>query len=133
MLRVDGFATATFSGLTPGAPYWIAVRHRNSIATWSAAPVTMTPVTNYDFTTSASQAFGDNMKEVETGVWAFYTGDIYQDEFVDSFDYTAWETDNLVFAAGYFGSDLNGDGFVDSFDYTAWESNNLSFVMSSHP
>jgi len=133
MLMVDGTATATLTTATAGSSYWIAIKHRNAIQTWSAAEVLFSATTTYDFTTADTQAYGANMKEVEPGVWAFYSGDISQDEFVDSFDYGALEADNLAFASGYLATDLNGDGFVDSFDYSIFEINNLNFVMSSHP
>jgi hypothetical protein len=93
----------------------------------------MTSTTSYDFTTAASKAFGDNMIEVETGVFAMYSGDINQDEFVDPFDYPSFEFDNVTFATGYLNTDLNGDGFIDPFDYPVFELNNVNFVMSAHP
>jgi len=93
----------------------------------------MGATTSYDFTTAATQAYGDNMIEVATGVYAMFTGDINQDEFVDPFDYPSFELDNFNFASGYLSTDLNGDGFVDPFDYPVFELNNFNFVMSAHP
>ncbi|MFM7217563.1 MAG: dockerin type I domain-containing protein, partial [Bacteroidota bacterium] len=81
----------------------------------------------------ASKAFADNQVMVDPGVYAVYAADINQDGYVDSFDYSLWETDNLSFASGYFATDINGDGFVDGFDYTAWEANNLSFISLVTP
>jgi hypothetical protein len=93
----------------------------------------MSSVTSYDFTTAASQAFGDNMIEIETGVFAMYTGDMNQDEYIDAFDYPQYSDDNNNFASGYYSTDLNGDGFVDAFDYPVYSDNNNNFVMSIHP
>jgi len=56
-----------------------------------------------------------------------------QDEFVDSFDFPALDSDNLNFASGFLATDLNGDGFVDSFDFPIFDSNNINFVSSIHP
>lgn len=83
--------------------------------------------------TSTNNAYADNQAEVESGVFAIYSGDLNQDGYIDPFDYTILESDNLSFAYGYVVSDLNGDGFVDPYDYVIFEKNNLNFVSSIHP
>jgi hypothetical protein len=133
LLMTDGTATANFTAASEGVSYWIVIKHRSSIQTWSAAEVMMAATTSYDFTTSDVQAFGNNMKEVEPGVWALYCGDISQDEYIDNYDYPAYDSDNLNFAVGYFNTDLNGDGFVDNYDYPLYDVNNLNFVAAIHP
>ena len=46
---------------------YIVIRHRNHIETWSAVPVSFNSDTVfYDFTTSASKAFGGNLKLIES-------------------------------------------------------------------
>jgi hypothetical protein len=133
VMATDGTASFTLSGEVIGGNYYIAVFHRNTVQTWSAMPVTFAGTTSYDFTTAATQAYGDNQVEVEPGVFAMYTGDLNQDEYVDPFDYGLFEADNLVFASGYYASDMNGDGYVDPFDYGIFETNNLNFILSIHP
>jgi hypothetical protein len=93
----------------------------------------MAATTSYDFTTAALKAFGDNMIEVETGVFAMFTGDMNQDEFIDPFDFAGYNDDNNNFSTGYYATDLNGDGFVDPFDFAVYNDNNNDFVMSAHP
>ena len=45
--------------------YYITIKHRNSIETTSALPVSFAgSIINYDFTTAATQAYGDNMKQM---------------------------------------------------------------------
>jgi hypothetical protein len=133
VIMTDGTISLSLPASVVGNDFYIAVKHRNTVATWSADAVTFGASTSYDFTTAASQAFGDNMIEVETGVFAFYTGDINQDEFIDPFDYPAFDIDNINFESGYRATDLNGDGFIDPFDYPTFDINNINFVMSSHP
>ena len=82
---------------------------------------------------STNNAYGDNQVQVEPGVFAMYSGDLNQDGYIDPFDYTILEADNLAFAVGYVVSDLNGDGYVDPYDYVIYEKNNLNFVSSIHP
>jgi len=82
---------------------------------------------------STNNAYADNQVEVEPGIFAIFSGDLNQDGYIDPFDYTILEIDNLAFAYGYVVSDLNGDGFVDPYDYVIFEKNNLNFVSSIHP
>lgn len=82
---------------------------------------------------STNNAYADNQVEVEPGVFAIFSGDLNQDGFIDPFDYTILEADNLSFAIGYVVSDLNGDGFVDPFDYVIFEKNNLNFASLIRP
>jgi hypothetical protein len=133
VIMTDGTISLTLPADVVGNSYYIVVNHRNTVQTWSATSVTMTSTTSFDFTTAASQAYGDNMIEVETGVFAMFTGDINQDEFIDPFDYPTFELDNFGFASGYLATDLNGDGFIDPFDYPVFELNNFNFVSSVHP
>jgi len=109
------------------------VFHRNAVQTWSASPVTFASTTSYDFTTAATQAFFDNQVEVEPGVWAFYTGDINQDENVDIFDAPELDSDIANFFFGYYRTDLNGDGNVDIFDSPILDANISNFIFSAHP
>jgi hypothetical protein len=133
LLMTDGTGSATFPAAVEGTSYWICLKHRMSIQTWSATEVLMTASTDYDFTTSDAQAFGNNMKEVEPGVWAIFSGDLNQDEFIDPFDFGLYLDDSINFAYGYYASDMNGDGFTDPFDFGIYLNNSINFVMSMHP
>jgi hypothetical protein len=104
-----------------------------SVQTWSASPVLLSQTTTYEFWSDATQAFGGNLKEMETGIWAIYSGDMNQDEFVDPFDFALYLDDSINFASGYYATDLNGDGFVDPFDFTTYADNSLNFILSAHP
>jgi hypothetical protein len=70
-----------------------------------------------------NNAYGDNQIEVETGVFAIYSGDMNQDGFIDIFDQI--QLDNNLFdgISGYYPSDLNGDGFIDIFDQIVLDNN----------
>ena len=135
MLKTDGTAISTFP-TTPSGSYYIAVKTKSAVQTWSALPQTVDAVPlDYDFTTSASQAFFDNMKEVETGVWAFFSGDILgaQDDEVNPTDYSVWEADANGLLFGSYPTDLNGDGEVNPTDYSIWEANANGFVFGLYP
>ncbi|MEZ5047637.1 MAG: hypothetical protein R2831_11675 [Chitinophagaceae bacterium] len=127
-LQTDGTILCTFPAAAIGNSYYIKVNHRNTIETWSALPVTISSSTSYNFTSASTQAYGSNTIEVETGVWASYTGDENQDGFIDIFDFLDWDTDNQNFISGYYATDFNGDGFIDIFDFLIWDPNNQNFV-----
>ena len=116
-----------------GQAYYIVLKHRNALETWSANPVMLTENTLYDFTAAANKAYGDNQVEVESGVWAFYSGDINQDENADLLDASLLEASIANFDFGYFATDLNGDGNVDLLDLPIEETNISNFIFSQHP
>ena len=135
MLQTNGDAVATFT-TAPSGSFYITVVHRNSIKTMSADPVNVGPIpANYDFTTSASKAFGDNQVLID-GVYAIFSGDLNQDGYIDIFDYPLYDADNQsggLFDATYVVSDINGDGYVDIFDYPIYDLNNQSNIQAILP
>ena len=114
--------------------YYIVIKYRNSVESWSASPIAMngSPI-YYDFTNNAGKLYGSNQFEVEPGIWALYTGDLNADENVDLFDIASLEIDINDFAFGYFATDLNGDGNVDLLDTLLLEENTLNFIYAQHP
>jgi len=114
--------------------YYIVVKHRNSIATWSASPVSFSGNNvTYNFTTSASKAYGDNLKEVANGVYAIMVGDVNQDEVVDLVDLVEMDFDLTVGTVDYIVYDLNGDGVVDIIDLIVIDENLINGVAAIYP
>lgn len=132
-LLKNGRILAQFPPSLKGQNFWLSIKHRNHINTWSANPITINEYALYDFTSAASQAYGANQIQVEPGVWAIYSGDITQDGVIDGLDYNDWEVDNNNFGSGYLATDLNGDGIVDGLDFLLWETNNNAFVGRVQP
>jgi hypothetical protein len=137
VLGITGAATLTFPPSVIGNSYYLVVKGRSLIETWSATPLAFASTTAYDFG-SASKAYGGNMGMVGS-VPVLYSGDIeatypyLHDGNVDLFDFSAWETEYNNFSAGYFKEDLNGDGNVDLFDFSIWENNYNNFVSKITP
>ena len=132
ILQTNG--TVTFGGTANiGSAYYIVIKHRNTLESWSANPITITENTFYDFSVGANKVYGDNQSEVESGVWALYSGDLNQDENIDLLDLGDIETDINNFQFGYFATDINGDGNVDLLDAPTVEANINGFIFSSHP
>ena len=133
MLKTNGTATCRFP-TTPSGSYFIAVKTRNAVETWSKTPQSIGrfPL-NYNFTTSANQAYDDNLQNLGGNIFGFFTGDINLDTSVDPADYSLWETDANAFLFGSYATDLNGDGEVGPSDYSIWEANANSFVFALFP
>jgi hypothetical protein len=131
VLQTDGTAFVNFG--TTGL-YYLVIKHRNGLETWSAAPVSVTVASStYDFSTAANKAYGDNQSEVESGVWAIFSGDIVADENIDLLDLGLLENDISNFAFGNFATDINGDGNVDLLDNPVIEGNINDFVFAIKP
>jgi hypothetical protein len=114
--------------------YYIVIKHRNSIETWSANSQRIIPIgTNYNFTTSANKAFGANMRNMGSGVYAIYTGDITQDGSIDFNDYPDLDIGSNNGDLGYFTTDLNGDASVDFNDYPIIDINSNYGIIAVVP
>lgn len=126
-------AVFNFSALANGTPYYFVVRHRNSIATWTAAPTTLNSnYLNYNFTYANSQAYGNNQVNVG-GKWSIYTGDVNQDETVDLSDIVLIFNDASIFAGGYIATDLNCDAVTDLSDIVSAFNNSALFISVIKP
>lgn len=113
--------------------YYIQIKHRNTIDTWSANPISISGISAFDFTTSSSNTYANNVAEVEPDVFALYTGDVNGDLNIDLLDANIVEEDVNNFQFGYLATDLNGDGNVDLLDNPILEENVSQFVFSNHP
>ena len=133
ILSQNGIINCIYSNNVFAKSCYIVLKHRNSLQTWSETPVLIQTNTSYDFSTAANKAYGSNQVEVETGIWAIYSGDINQDDIVDNSDFSLWETDANNFSSGYFVSDLDGNGSVDNADFSIWEANANAFVSVVKP
>jgi hypothetical protein len=125
LLHTDGtISVNTVPGSITGL-YYLVIKHRNSIETWSSAPVDfgITGPVTYDFTNSASKAYGNSLKLMGTK-YAIWAGDVSQDGIVNAADMT------IIFNAakppvlqGYYPQDINGDGIVDGSDMVMIDNN----------
>ncbi len=128
-----GYGTGSFSSVANGTPYYVVVKHRNSVETWSAATKNFTAYSmNYDFTTDSAKAYGDNMIKVGSK-WCFFSGDVNQDGSVDLSDLIEVDNDNANFVTGYVPSDVNGDNNSDLSDMIIVDNNNAAFVGKVTP
>jgi hypothetical protein len=133
ILKTNGTLQCSFPGSVSNTPYYIVIKHRNSVGTWSANPVTIVPNLIYDFSNAISKVYGDNQMQVDAGIWSIYNGDINQDENIDLLDITELTTDITNFNFGYLPTDLNGDGNVDLLDDSYLDPMMPMYIFSTHP
>ena len=128
VLSTGGAGTFNFSTAVNGTPYYIAVKHRNGVETWSAAGNSFTTGDlSYNFTTAQSQAYSNNLVQIGSK-WCIFNGDVNQDGIVDSGDLGVVDNDNANYVAGYTSTDVNGDNIVDSGDLGIVDNNNANYV-----
>jgi endonuclease G len=133
LLSASGTGTFTFRTAVNGSNYYIVVKHRNAIETWSASVLSFTSsALSYNFTTAATQAYGSNMV-LKGGKYCFYSGDVNQDNNVNLLDLIAIDNDNTNIATGYQITDLNGDGNVNLLDLIIVDNNNTAIVKRLAP
>lgn len=134
ILHTDGSLTCSFPYADINKFFYVVVKHRNCIETWSATPVYVSSNTHYDFSSDAAMAFGSNQVEMEPGVYAIYSGDLNADGYIDGSDYPILDVDiaNSIYGV-YISTDLNGDGFVDGTDYPIFDANSAASIMVQMP
>ena len=131
--------TYTFGNAADGN-YYLVVRYRNmdifrnGITTWSKSGGEALTRMNgsYDFTTSASQAFGNN-QVLMGSIYATYNGDQNQDNIVDITDVINVYNANTTFLTGYVNQDMNGDNLVTLSDVLITFNNSANFVEVKSP
>jgi uncharacterized protein (TIGR02145 family) len=132
-LSNSGVGVFTFSSVVNGVPYYIVLKSRNTIETWSASPLPFIAGSlSFNFTSAATQAFGGNQKSLGS-VYCIYSGDVNQDGLVDLSDLIAIDNDNMNYVSGNVVTDVNGDGLVDLSDLILVDNNNVKYVSEATP
>lgn len=131
------FTSAFYFNNAPTGNYFIDIRHRNSIETWSASLLNMTRNinTNYDLTLSPLKAYGSNLTLADNSPvrYAVYGGDVNQDGVVDATDALLVDNDIAGFVTGYVVTDINGDFIIDASDALLVDNNSANFVTKVTP
>ncbi len=131
-----GAGVFSFGNAVNGINYYIQLKHRNSIETWSKTVQTFTGSSlTYNFTTAKTQAYGDNLKQVDTSPvrFAAFSGDVNQDGTIDATDLSRVDNDAFNSLSGYVPADVTGDNFVDAQDVSIVDNNAFSSVSVVSP
>lgn len=124
-----------FKNATPGT-YYITIKHRNSIETWSkqgGVIFAKSKPTYYDFTSTSSNAFGNNLA-LKGEKYCLFSGDVNQDKYINLNDIVLINNDAANFVSGSFlTTDLTGDNTVDLTDVTLCFNNASNFISVINP
>lgn len=136
--RVDstGNVRFYFSNVTNAINYYIVLKHRNSIETWSNSGYSFSAgVLTYNFSDSSGKAYGSNQVQVDSAPvrFAIYSGDSNQDGFVNLTDVVAAYNGSSNFITGYVSTDVNGNNIVDLTDVVITYNNSSYFVSMVIP
>jgi hypothetical protein len=117
-------------------PYYVQLKHRNSIETWSNSPILFNQYdAGYNFITSPIGVYGNNVILVDTSPlrYAVYNGDENHDGTVDLSDVVNVLNDANNFVNSYVASDMNGDNITDLADLVFTFNNANKFVTKVTP
>jgi len=133
-LSTTGTATVTIPSAHSGS-YYITIKHRNSIKTVGANPVSFAGSTITQSFGTPADVFGGNLVLMAgPGThYAIYGGDVNQDDIIDSGDMIPVENDAATASSGYLFNDCNGDGLIDSSDMVIIENNAAQAIGAITP
>ena len=132
-LNSTGQGSCTFSNASNATPYYLVIKHRNSIETWSSTPQIFTVNSlMYDFTTGVEKAYGSNLKNLN-GKWCLYSGDVNQDGIIDAEDLSRVFSDIVNGVTGYIPTDTDGNQITDNQDLQIVFENNLLGIENKLP
>jgi len=132
LLDSSGYGILYFTA-TNVVPYWVVVKHRNAIETWSETSKNfISSQLTYDFTWAAGTAYGSNLIS-KGGKFCLYSGDVSHDGQVTFTDLIAIDNDNTNFVNGYTNTDLTGDLQVTFSDLIIVDNNNTNFIAKVVP
>ena len=135
-ISASGVTSLAFPKLTSGT-YYVVLKHRNSIETWSANGVVMNQgiSVSYNFTDASTKAFGNNLKQIDSSplIYGMFSGDVNQDGIIEATDLSLIDNAAFNFVIGYVAMDLDGNDFVDASDAAIADNNAYNFVSKITP
>ncbi len=135
-INQSGVGSFVFNNAVGGINYYLVLKHRNSIETWSSSGIAfISNLMTYDFSLTYAQAYGNNLKKVDDSPvrYGVFSGDVNQDGSVNLTDLTHIHNSLFDFQSGYLNTNLNGDDIVDLTDLLIAFNNSYNFVGVIRP
>ncbi|MBL1214916.1 MAG: hypothetical protein HND52_16270 [Ignavibacteriae bacterium] len=134
LIDIDGVNPVSFF-VNSAVQYYIVIRHRNHLDVMSSSLVDVNfASTLYDFTVASTNAYGtDALKEVDTGVFAMYTGDGNSDGIINGTDFNIYNPFFRAIANGYLTVDWDLNGNVTGTDFNYFNPNFRAVIGSQVP
>ena len=137
IISSDSTFTNTFIfNNAPSGKYYIVYKTINCIETYSRTGGDSLfreyAENHYDFSTSITQAFGNNLTLTDS-LYCLFSGDVDQDGTIDVNDLIDVYNSSVIFNQGNSPCDLNRDGITDLNDILVAANNTVNFVSSRIP
>jgi hypothetical protein len=135
-LSNTGAGNFYFTNAANGVSYYLQLKQRNTLETWSKITQQFAgSILTYNFTSASSQAYGNNMINVDASPvrYAVYSGDVNQNGYIDLTDVIQINNAANTFASGYVVTDLTGNNIVDLTDVLMAYNNATAFVSVIRP
>ena len=131
-----GSAEPVFTRALSGQ-YYIVVKHRNSIETWSKAGGVFYNRGSgfiYSFLHFQDQAYNNNTIQIDPHPYfGLYSGDVDQSGAIELTDLIGVYNDAIAFTTGYKVTDVTGNNITDGSDVIIIYNNCISFVQVQRP
>lgn len=126
--------TARINRMFEPGTYYLVVKSRNSLETWSKPGGENFSNTefSYDFTPSSSQAYGSNML-FKNGKYCLYSGNVNGDNIIDAEDLLMMDNEVYNYASGNSVANVNGDAIVDIDDMAICDYNARELRVTAWP
>ena len=132
-LDTNGYGTFAMPKALNSVNYFIVIKHRNAMETWSGSLGSFNNnQMSYDFTTSANKAYGNNMILKGTR-YCLYSGDILKNNQIELDDVVGVFNAANNFTSGYLNVDINGDEIIDLDDINYVYNNASKFIGIMRP
>lgn len=125
IVDTDGNLGVPVSNSNSADNHYLVLRTRSHAAVMSSVPIAST--ITYDFTTSATSAYGSNQLKNVGGTFCAYAGDFYGDGAITFADFNNYIS-NPSAIDQYLNWDANKDGLVSVLDFNFYKSN-ASFMV----
>jgi hypothetical protein len=123
IVDLDGKSKLSFDGVSNGN-YYVVISHRNHISVMSAVKIPLSESSlNYNFTTSRTSTYGNDLADLGNGKYGMYAGDGDGDGTVNVLDYGM--VGNYLFQTGYQPGDHDLNGKINVLDYGRTNQNLL--------
>ena len=135
LLNNLGTGKQSFNNVVEGTEYYIVLKHRNSVETWSKLPQSFTGgALTYNFTTDSTKAYGNNLTLKGTK-WCLFSGEVTNNYFIEYNDLIQVYNFYLLVLEnpGYYIEDVTGNGFVEYDDLVLVYNNYFAQVYSHNP
>lgn len=132
-LLQDGTANIEIP-LNYNGSYYLTIKHQNHLETVSSSPISLANnPASYDFTSNAASAYGNNLVELQTGVYGIYTGDVDQNGVVNVTDRALVDIQIYNLVQGYVDFDVDRNGTMNVTDRAKVDCNIYNNIEKETP